>query len=679
MPAATLGESRSETDQDGMTTIPTSTSKLTWTAEIRAAGFQTEIFDLKLQPDEIRSVELKPSRPTTVRITSGADGKLVPGVFAFATADHGNSGVRATNRFLRDPREEKTEDYESKFAGLYRYGPSNSEGVLTLDSLADDTTYDFLIMAPGFGPTFLKAIEAGTPLIDLTIHPGLSVSGQIVGDLSGLRTRGGSTRKHIRYRNVDRNAILYADVEEQNGKGYFDIKHLARGDFWLQFPDRTIAYALTQSINDLVIDLNTPGRHDHRRPSQAKLEVSPDRTLKAPTRKVILKLRGADPTISLNGQILAGFIPRERPGAYTSANYEIKNRQVEFDVEVPTKILWAGKGFTGYSVVKKSEVDVGVSDDPFRADVQLLPAGAVRGEVRLADGSLARRFQTYVIPVERIDGFNNKEVRIDGSDAPGEFLLTGLPLGHEYQTLVIDERPKSVTSVLSEPFRIDEGQPIVDLKFQFNEGREHVIQLVDEAGNSAVGARAGGWSYPTKRFGRSGGYHADEHGKIILKHIPDKLPGRVELHVKHAGGFVGQILKLDVKHIPETVTLSRGVSASGRLIDLETGRGIANVRFYIYPSPWKASSSKQNIFASADEQGNFSFDSLEAINYQLSLYGGVPPRVPLVKNRLGVVEPDYSNISDGTNPEWFIEGGRDEPYIIKVKMVPKRGLKLAPQ
>lgn len=675
---ARLGESQSTTNPDGLITIPSSTSKLAWTADVRAAGFQKKRIDLTLQPDEIHTVRLTPARPSTIQMTSGVDGKPVAGVFAYNILDQGTHNGRGFNRQYNDPRDDDSEEYLSKHAPLYRYGPSDSNGRLTLDSLADGNIYEFLIMAPGYGPTVLKEIKAGDKPVDLTLYPELSVSGQIIGDLSVLRTRGRSAQKYLQYRNPDRRAILDADVEVRNGKGCFQIQHLGRGGFWLQLPDRTVARELTESIDNLVIDLNEPAQDDQLGLSHVTSDARADEILKAPTRRVILRLTGTDPSIRIDGEIRAGFIPRDRPGAYRSANYEFRNGQIEFDVEVPTKIHWMGKDFSGYSVVLESEIEVSVADEPFEAAIQLVPAGAVHGEVRLADGSLARKFQTYVLPVERIDGFNNRDVRIDSDDAPGEFLLRGLPLGHKYQALVIDERPGSVASLLSEPFQLDAAGPIADLKFQFEEGRTHTIQLMDREGQRVEGARTGGWFKPTSRFSRSGGLHVDENGRIVMKHIPESIPGRMELQIRPAGGYVGRTIELDWSDLPDRISLVRGVSASGRLVDVETGRGLADARFRLVPQPANAATSYQGILGRTDDEGNFSFDSLEPVNYQLSLYGAVPPRVPLVKNRIGVVEPDYSEIKDGTFPEWHIRGGREEPYVIKVKVVPKRGLKLAP-
>lgn len=675
---ARLGESRSTTDQKGLITISSSTSKLIWSTDIRAAGFQKKRVDLTLKPDETHTVILTPARPTSIQVTSGNDGKPVAGAFAYNILDQGTHNGHGFNRQYNDPRDDNAEIYQSKYAPLYRYGPSDSNGRLTLDSLADGNIYEFLVMAPGYGPAVLKQIEAGDKPVDLPLYPELSVSGQIIGDLSQLRSRGRPAQKYLQYRNPDRRSLLNADVEERDGKGHFQIHHLGRGGFWLQLPDRTVARKLTETIDDLIIDLNEPPRDDQLNPWQMTRDDRTDHILSAPTRKVVLHLTGAAPSIRIDGEIRAGYIPRDRPGAYRSANYQIRNRQIEFDVEVPTKIHWIGKDFSGYSVVKESGIEVGIADEPFEAAIQLVPAGAVRGEVRLADGSLAQKFQTYVLPVERIDGFNNRDLRIDNDDAPGEFLLRGLPLGHHYQALVIDERPDSVASLLSEPFQLDAASPIADLKFQFEAGFTHAIQLVDRDGQPANGARAGVWIRPTSRFSRSGGLRPDDNGRIVMKHITESIPGRMELHIKPAGGFVGRTIDLDWNSLPETIMLVRGVSASGRLVDAETRRGLAETSFQLIPQPASAATSHQSIPGRTDEDGSFSLDSLEPINYQLSLYGGVPPRVPLVKNRIGVVEPDYSEIKDGTFPEWHIRGGREEPYLIPVRIVPKRGLKLAP-
>jgi len=148
--------------------------------------------------------------------------------------------------------------------------------------------------------------------------------------------------------------------------------------------------------------------------------------------------------------------------------------------------------------------------------------------------------------------------------------------------------------------------------------------------------------------------------------------------VKAAGGFVGQAVPLDWGNLPDQLVLKQGVAASGRIVDVETGRGIANASFFLFPQPSKAASFRAAVTTKTDDQGRFSFNSLEPVNYMVHLHGAVPPRVPLVENDRGVLEPDYTEFKDGTFPEWFIQGGEPEPYVIKAKILPKRGLKLAP-
>jgi hypothetical protein len=48
------------------------------------------------------------------------------------------------------------------------------------------------------------------------------------------------------------------------------------------------------------------------------------------------------------------------------------------------------------------------------------------------------------------------------------------------------------------------------------------------------------------------------------------------------------------------------------------------------------------------------------------------------KNKRGILEADYSDISDGKFPEWFVRGGKGEPVTIKIKLEPRSRLKLAP-
>lgn len=677
---ARLSESRSRTNANGITSIPRSTSKLTWTAEIRAAGFQTQKVDLTLQPGKTVDVELKVARPMEVVIMSSVDGQPVSGAQAFAIKEQGRKDDHPHTWSLPDPREDDPRQYAEKYSGLYRYGPSGNAGRLLLDSLAEEVNYDFLILAPGFGPTVIAEVKAGVQSREVSLDPALSVSGQIVGDLSTLSLNSKTKQRYIRYSNPDRNPMLTAVVEERDGKGFFEINGLGKGDLWLRLHDRTIAKELTESVDDLVIDLNEPGRHDHRSPSQVRAEASrhQERQLKKPTRKVILTLVGADPAVSLTGQIRAGFVPGDRPGSYTSQNYDIVDSRVEFDVEVPTRIIWTGRNFTGYSVVKQSEVEVGVADEPFRADVQLLPAGAIRGEVRLADGSLAREFQVDVMPVERIKSFSGRNQRVTSPQPPGEFLLTDVPLGHEYRVLVSDDRIGSVAAMMGEPFVLDDAHSIADLKFQFDEGREHIIRLVDENGEPAAGAKAGGWFTPGSSFSRSMGFRVQDNAEIVLRHISDSIPGKTRLQVKAAEGFIGQSITLDWNDLPDKVTLKQGVSASGQIVDVDSGRGLAGASFFLFPTPSDAATFREAVSSKTDEAGRFSFDSLESINYQVHLHGAVPPRVPFVENDRGNLVPDYTNISDGTFPEWFVQGGRAEPYVIKARIVPRHRLRLTP-
>ncbi|MDA1158048.1 MAG: hypothetical protein O2983_00440, partial [Planctomycetota bacterium] len=141
--------------------------------------------------------------------------------------------------------------------------------------------------------------------------------------------------------------------------------------------------------------------------------------------------------------------------------------------------------------------------------------------------------------------------------------------------------------------------------------------------------------------------------------------------------FRGQKLTLDWSALPDKVVVQRGVSAAGRLVDDATGRGVVGASFFLFPSPSTAAEFRDAVWGRTDDEGRFSFECLEPINYQLNIHGAVPPRVPFKKNNRGLLEPDFSNLSNVGFPEWNIRGGNNDPVELRIKLTPRSRLKLA--
>lgn len=671
---AHLNQTFTRTNADGLTIIPRSTTQLTWRAAIRAAGFQKSQFDLRLQKSQPTEVVLKPATPVTFVVTSSVDGQPVAGARAFVTSENFSRDGESFGMGIMGPRDMDREDYESKYAPLHAYGPSDGDGRLLMDSLADDTTYEVLFLTPGYGETTLADIEVRSPERTLQVAPALSVSGRIVGDLSSLRKDSRTKLPYFQYRADERSWFRRATVDVQDGVGHFRLDGFSTGSLWLNFPDRRIHKELTASLSDLVIDLTQPPEPVKK--YQPVVERLPEP--QGPQRRVILNLTGADPSVPITGKFRAGYLARSNSNGYSSAELDIVDAKVEFDVDVPTKIVWTSRSFIGYSVVGRSEIEVGASDEPFQLDVPLLAGGAIRGVVRLADGSLARQFNIDLRPVDSKSKYKGADTRVDGQDAPGEFLLTGVPFDTEFKLLISDRRPGSVAAIVSEPFSLSTAEPISDLKFQFEEGRTHTLQLLDEQGLPAIGAKVGGWFSPGIGFSRSTGWGVNEEGQVIFQHVSDSIPGNTTFNVKAAGPFRGQKLQLDWSNLPTELTLKRGVTAKGRIIDDATGRGLAGAGFFLFPSPSKDAEFRDAVWGKTDDDGYFLFECLEPLSYRLNISGAHPPRVPFKKNNRGILEPDYSDIKDGRFPEWIVQGGEAELVTIKVKLLPHSRLKLGP-
>ena len=673
---ANLNPSFTRTDTDGRTTIPLSTSDLTWRAEIRAAGYQKSQFNLKLKKDQPTEVVLKQATPVSIVVTSSVDGRPVAGARAFVTSEHFTRDGHSFGMLNAGPLDSDPQDYEAKSAPLHAYGPSDDDGRLVLDSLTDGSRYEFLFLTPGYGEAELTDIDVSQTERLLQITPAMSVTARIIGDLSGLPRDAKAKKHYIQYRTNRRGWFRRVNVDERDGVAHFRLEGLSAGPLTLSIRGRKIQYELTESLDDLVIDLDQPAKPPEP-PKRAEPIVEKLPEPQGAQRRVILHLTGLAPSVPITGKFRAGYLTRANPDSYSSAELDIVNGRVEFDVEVPTKLHWTSRSYTGYSVVGRSAIEVGSSDEPFRIDVPMIPGGAVRGVVRLPDGSLASNFNVDLRPVDRKSTYRGAAERIDESDSPGEFLLTGVPFGEEYQLLITDSRIRSVASIVSEPFSLTEAKPISDLKFQFEEGRTHVIQLEDEAGQPAIGAKAGGWFNPGLGFNRSTGWRVNDKAQVVLEHVNDSIPGETTFQIEAAGPFRGQKLTLDWSALPEKVVVKRGVSVTGRIVDETTGRGVAGAGFFLFPSPSKAAEFRDAVWGKTDDDGWFSFECLEPLNYQLNIHGAVPPRVPFAKNNRGILAPDYSGITDGTFPEWFVRGG-GEAVTITVKLEPRSRLKLAP-
>ncbi|MHC4880299.1 MAG: M56 family metallopeptidase [Planctomycetota bacterium] len=651
------------TNQSGQFIVPHSTSQVLWRCQVRAAGFQSRHIDLTLKPGDSNVIVLKKSQPTKLVLTTDS-GDPVSGANAFLLTEAGP----AHTWMLPDPRNSSPEGYASRNALLYQYGPSDGSGVMMLDALAGDTKYDLLILHGQFGPSTLTDVEAGVASIPVTLRQPLSVSGRVLGDLSRLAIDRRSKRSYFHYHGPASHDYLQVFIDEHDGEGHFAITGLSRGKLTFRLPDRHVIRNVTESMDDLVIDLNQPG-------SSVSSEVLPVPT--GASRKVILRLTGADTLAPVTGKLVVGYLTRGTTQGYSMADLDIVDGRVEFDVDVPTKILWGGRETPGYAVLGDNGVEVDLGSEPFYQDVAVVPSGAVRGVVRLADGTLARKFHVDLRPMERNSSYPGGQEDVDGVKPPGEFLFTDVPFDQKFRLLVTDGRIRSVAAIVSEPFSLSAAEPIADLKFQFEEGRTHVIRLLDADGEPAIGAKADFSFNPGIGFVRSHGWKVNDDATVVFEHVSDSIPGETTLHIKAAGPFRGQKLKLDWSKLPETLTLRRGVAASGQLVNEATGRGVAGAEFFLFPSPSKAAEFRDAVWGTTDDDGRFSFECLEPINYQLHLHGAVPPRVPFKENARGVLEPDYSGIKDGTFPEWFVKGGNHEPVTIQVKLKPYSRLKLA--
>ncbi|MFT5326288.1 MAG: hypothetical protein ACI8P0_004163, partial [Planctomycetaceae bacterium] len=101
-------------------------------------------------------------------------------------------------------------------------------------------------------------------------------------------------------------------------------------------------------------------------------------------------------------------------------------------------------------------------------------------------------------------------------------------------------------------------------------------------------------------------------------------------------GFTGMLSELpEIAPAMFELQLARGVSASGTIVDAQTGRPVPNARIRVYPANFEAANFKENIRTTTDARGEFRFDNLEPMKYRVNIEEAMPKGTVIIPNGSG--------------------------------------------
>ncbi|MCG8653850.1 MAG: carboxypeptidase-like regulatory domain-containing protein, partial [Pirellulales bacterium] len=576
--------------------------------------------------------KLVPSQPLVGRLVD-ANGKGIAGVELHLVH---RDGVTQTTR---DPRY----DFFIHLAGGKRYGVplavTDDKGHFQVQSLRQDTRYWLMTLHPDYRPTMIEDVSAGGVLTPLELKPPLKISGQLKGDLSKLRQRSG--RRILSYRNLlktpggNYDAGFDCVVDDQ---GRFEISQLLAGRVRVMAADQTIEWTVTQSKQDVVIDLDKPVPvvNEDYRPLRIRLNPLAGQPIRG---KIQLSWRLPTP-------------PPSGP-RFHYENVQAKE-VVSWQAPAGSDVWFRGSELVGSFAKPRSLGTVPEGKEPYELSVDLEPAGLVTGTVTEKDGTAV---SAYRMDVDRINGRNHSfEIHgVNVGHPEGRFALGPLPQGELFYQAYVQQKGTWRVGK-GALFKASPEQSVYHHSIVLPPPVYLTGRIVDSFGQPAAGVPLSlTWSFETTTRSVGARQKTDGKGRFRVGISTESIGGRYHFLIHPQAGSAGHSLRFradayDRDQDLGEIRLQPAASISGVVVDAD-GQPQPNVTVSLMPVDRDNARFQDSLQGKTNDQGEFQIDGVEQIRQRVDVFGKTvvdmtPPFAP-VKDKLG-------------NEFWSIEPQDDE-------------------
>lgn len=573
--------------------------------EVRKPGYQFERFEVTPIPEGVHELRLSAVTPATGTVVDRETGKPIRG---------------ATIRMVRRTGSHATtlDPYAPDRSPLL--GTSDEDGRYTLDTIREDAFYTLRIDAPGHGPELIYDVHAGQVDQVWELGPPRVIQGRVIAGLDQLDRRRGQPKiwyemsvqmEESSYYNNSFSVPVRIEKTAEGEAGTFKTYNLLPGSLTLRAVTPPVRID-TRSLptEPLELDLRRPAEQDH---PQAM-------------REVVLRVVVPDGMPQAQGTLRLDYLESiDSPGYKPVFGVALKDGEVRYQVPVPTKVKGRGQQVTGYLVPDSRDMQVPKGDEPFVIDLPAVPAGAVYGKIFEADGSPATRVHMSRVVVEQPvlpDGIrpDPNNLKVEGPDKEGRFMVSPLPLGGVYRLVASGSGIGNSARVISEPFRLDEATPLHEIELRFVEGLAVSGTVTDEQGEPLIGVPMDlHYSTPWSHGFGGGEIVTDTQGRFKFSNVNPDLPGHYTLRVGPGAGCQGRSIKFKPSDKPMKVELEPGKRLHGTVIDVATGKLMANARIQAWPWGHEPGKSNQPVNTRTDAKGRFTFGNLEDREYLLKV------------------------------------------------------------
>ena len=604
----------------------------TYSIEVMAKGYQRLRLRQSLEQavstssSEPFKMVLKPAHPVSVRVVDKQTNQPIE-----------NARLRITNR---------QSDKEGMSFGFSRrsiapdqwqdYAISNGDGLAVIDQLEDNAAYTFAVVAEtdGVGVLEIKADDAERTI---SLSPSIKISGRMTGNLQtlqkstdvtkpgfqvGVNSRLGSTA-----RGFDDSYSINIDPD-----GHFEIDRLTPGErLTLSLPNERRELHITESMTELEIPI-------------LPKEPEPD----MPVREVVIRLTGTDPEALAQGtlSIYWNHPTARMEDRANNHNMPITSNEVRLKIPVGAFLNFRQESLAEYRIEEQNQVEILPGTAPQVIEAKVMAVGGIYGSIKRADGSPADGAYTRVLAIELPPGEKDSSKVNSSYSRSGFLFMKSVPFGGRYRLLTHEQTDDAYAWTVSEEFTIDESNPIVKMDVVLPSGRDLKLHVVDEDGKPVaaqevklsfrLSQKPGGLlSRKSVQVFSSDSFEAtsvtDSNGVCTFRglSIDHPLEG-IELKLTatiEPGPYRGksQAVSLAETKQPVEIVLSRGLTASGYLIDVATNKPVPNAEIRLMPQQYSAEREYQAwANAKTDATGRFEFSGLEPVEYRGSINDAYP-------------------------------------------------------
>jgi len=648
--------------------------------EVRAPGFEGAERTLRFSAGKTMDWRLKSATPTRLRFVDGRSGKAVSGAQAVIFSKSIDSPSHSGGHSYGDPRTKKFEASDWRV-----FGTSDSDGLLTLDELNNGTRYLFAILADGYGTKYMPEVRPGDADVVVELEAPINLSGELTGAVDRLqKERRGKTGYRLQYRNDltfgSRRHIhshLYYATADADGR--FEMKDVVPGKVQLFLPDGTKTIIVDRSRSDLSFEIR-------------KLDASADPKNDAGSnvaaalkkREVILRLAGATADAPARGYL---YVTWQTPTESQNGPLPIVNNEVRLNVPLSTDVTFWDRDIVGYRViVDRKPVKVVQGEGPQIINIPAQLAGGVHGTIVRSDGTPATDADVMAFAVELPKGAKaNRDVNPNSRSHKASFFRT-LPFGGKYVMFARENLDGAMSWAASDPFVIDDQNPIQEMELRMQPGKRQAVRVLADDGEPLAGVSVQFHIRVFRAGTRDGSIFTLEAttGGFGIATFAESLPADVSSILEFepaisvtgpAGhvGFTGKLSELSqVSPAMFELKLDKGVSASGTVVDAQTGRPVPNAKIRVYPTNFDAARFRENIRTTTDARGEFRFDNLEPMKYAVQIDEAMPKGTVIIPKGGG-----YSIRYPSGVTSLSLTGGDIDPVFWEVELYPGGSLRPA--